>query len=340
MRETRADTVQSLVLAVLLHVLLFGLVFLGLFWTRKTADPAGGGPPVEAEMVDAGSLSDAMQAALENRMASEVVTTEPAAEPAPAEPLPEALPESEQPVPPPPQPEPEPEPQDAVTPPQPAPAQPTAKPDTRDQDEARRYALNRESREREQEALRRERQVELQKQQQQAAEAKKRLAAQQKAEADAKASAAAKAKAASDAKAKAEADAKAKRAASLAAQRAQQVADAKARAGGAAASSPGPASGAGQGKDTRAEWLALVVNEIEKQWRRPDDIPRGQRCPIRIKLLPGGEVLSAEVQSNCPYSAENQRTVEAAVKKASPLPLKGNEDLRLRDFVVNFYPSR
>ena len=41
MRETRADTVQSLVLAVLLHVLLFGLVFLGLFWTRKTADPAG-----------------------------------------------------------------------------------------------------------------------------------------------------------------------------------------------------------------------------------------------------------------------------------------------------------
>ena len=53
-----------------------------------------------------------------------------------------------------------------------------------------------------------------------------------------------------------------------------------------------------------------------------------------------GEVLSAEVQSNCPYSAENQRTVEAAVKKASPLPLKGNEDLRLRDFVVNFYPSR
>ena len=51
-------------------------------------------------------------------------------------------------------------------------------------------------------------------------------------------------------------------------------------------------------------------------------------------------MLSAEVQSNCPYSAENQRTVEAAVKKASPLPLKGNEDLRLRDFVVNFYPSR
>ncbi len=340
MKETRADTVQSLVLAVLLHVLLFGLVFLGLFWTRKAADPAGGGPPVEAEMVDAGSLSEAMQSALENRIASETPTPETVAEPAPVEPLPDALPESDEPVPPTPQPEPEPQPQDAVTPPQPAPATPTAKPDTRDQDEARRDALNRETREREQEALRRERQIELQKQQQ-AAEAKKRLAAQQKAESDANAAAAAKAKAASDAKTKAEADAKAKRAASLAAQRAQQLADAKARAaGGKAASNPGPASGAGQGKDNRAEWLATVVSEIEKQWRRPDDIPKGQRCPIRIKLLPGGEVLSAEVQSNCPYSAENQRTVEAAVKKASPLPLDKDGRLPIRDFTVNFYPSR
>ena len=334
MRETRADNVQSLGLAVGLHLLLFALVFIGLRWTRENAEPAGGGPPVEAEMVDAGDLSSKMKNALAERIAS-VDTPEPVAEPAPAEPLPQALEET----PPPPQPLPEPEPQEALTKPQPTPPAPVAKPDTRDQDEARRDAINRETREREQEALRRERQIELQKEQQQkAAEEKKRLAAQQQADADAKAKAAAKAQA--DAKTKAEADAKAKRAASLAAQRAQQLADAKARAGATAASSPGPASGAGQGKDTRAEWLALVVNEIERQWRRPDDIPKGLRCPIRIKLLPGGEVLSAEVQPSCPYSEQNQRTVEAAVKKASPLPLKGNEDLRLRDFIVNFYPSR
>lgn len=331
MRETRADNVQSLGLAVLLHLLLFALVFIGLRWTRENAEPAGGGPAVEAEMVDAGDLSSKMKNALAERIAS-VDTPEPVAEPAPAEPLPQALEET----PPPPQPLPEPEPQEALTKPQPEPPAPVAKPDTRDQDEARRDAINRETREREQEALRKERQIELQKQQQQkAAEEKKRLAAQQQAEADAKAKAAAQAKA--DAKTKAEADAKAKR---LAAQRAQQLADAKARAGAAAASNPGPASGAGQGKDTRGEWLALVVNEIEKQWRRPDDIPKGLRCPIRIKLLPGGEVLSAEVQPSCPYSEQNQRTVEAAVKKASPLPLDKNGQLPVRDIVVNFYPSR
>ena len=321
MKETRADNLQSFGLAVLLHVLLFGLVFIGLQWTRLNAEPAGGGPMVEAEMVDAGSLSAKMQDAL----ASRVAAPEPVEQPVEDTALPEALEEDI--TPPPPQPLPEPDPQEATTPPQPAPETPTAKPDTRDQDEARRDALSSETREREQEALRRERQIELQKvQQQQAAEEKKRLAAQQKSEADAKA--------------KADAEAKKKRAAALAAQRAQQLADAKARAGAAAASNPGPASGAGQGKDTRAEWLALIAGEIERQWRRPDDIPRGQKCPIRIKLLPGGEVLSAEVQPGCPYSEANQRTVEAAVKKASPLPLKGNEDLRLRDFVVNFYPSR
>ena len=99
-------------------------------------------------------------------------------------------------------------------------------------------------------------------------------------------------------------------------------------------------TGAGRRRTWTDEDKARVVAEIERQWRRPDDIPRGQKCPIRIKLLPGGEVLSAEVQPSCPYSEANRRTVEAAVKKASPLPLKGNEDLRLRDFVVNFYPSR
>ena len=40
MRETRADNVQSLGLAVGLHLLLFALVFIGLRWTRENAEPA------------------------------------------------------------------------------------------------------------------------------------------------------------------------------------------------------------------------------------------------------------------------------------------------------------
>ncbi|RMH94133.1 cell envelope integrity protein TolA [Lysobacter pythonis] len=326
MRETRADTARAVAFALGLHALLAVLVFAGLHWVRKRADPAGGGPVVEAEMVDAGALSAKMRRALASRAPVEVEVT--------PEPLPRAMDEAVEEAPPLPQPEPEPEPQEAAVPPRPAPQAPLAQPDTREQDEARREAIDRETREREQEEKRRQEQIELQHRQAQAqAEQKRRLAARQQAEAKAKADA--------EAKAKADKEAREQRALELAAARAQQQADAQARvAARAAASNPGPAAGAGQGKDTRAEWLALVVGEIEKQWRRPDDIPRGQRCPIRIKLLPGGEVLSAEVQPSCPYSEQNRRTVEAAVKKASPLPLKGNEDLALRDFVVNFFPSR
>lgn len=331
MRETRADTMQSLVLAVVLHLLLFGLVFLGLSWTRKTADPAGGGPPVEAEMVDAGSLSDTMQAALANRvMAADAPDAVAESE------LPKTLPDAleSEPPPPPPQPEPEPEPQEAQTPPQPVPPTPQAKPDTRDQDEARRDAASRETREREQEALRRQRQIELQKlQQAQAAEQKQRLAAQQKAEAEAKA------KAASAAKAKAEADAKAKRAAALAAQRAQQLADAKARAaGGAAASTPGPASGAGDAK-ALADWGALIGREIERNWRRAEPVAAGEICPIRITVTAGGVVNAVQVLPACPYSEANKASVERAVRASSPLPMTGNEDLRFREITLRFRPS-
>ena len=48
MRETRADNAQSVALALLLHALLFALVFIGLQWTRRNAEPAGGGPPSSA----------------------------------------------------------------------------------------------------------------------------------------------------------------------------------------------------------------------------------------------------------------------------------------------------
>ncbi|PJK01763.1 protein TolA [Lysobacteraceae bacterium NML03-0222] len=369
MRESRADTVQAVVLAVVLHLLLAALIFIGFGWLRKTAEPAAGAPVVEAEMVDVGDLSARMQRVLANRQEAEAVVAEPESAP-----LPEALDEADASAPPPP----EPAPQAPLMPPQPASPPPQVKPDTREQEEVRREALNREKREREQEARRRQEQIELQRrQEQQAAEQKRRQAEQQqareraerearsKAEAEAKArteretraraeaeqrrrraEVEAKARTEREARAKAEADAKARadreaRAKALAEARAQQQADAQARAAARNAGAGGNSGAAqGQGRDTRGEWLALVVGEIEKQWRRPEEVPPGQRCPIRIRLLPGGEVLSAEVQASCPYSEANRRSVEAAVMRASPLPLKGNENLAIRDFVVNFYPSR
>ena len=62
MRETRADTAQAFVLAVLLHVALFALLFVGLWWTRS-ATPAAAGA-ISAELMDASQLSAAMRRTL------------------------------------------------------------------------------------------------------------------------------------------------------------------------------------------------------------------------------------------------------------------------------------
>ena len=63
MRETRADTAQALLLALLLHALLFGLVLFGLWWTREPETVSAAGSPVQAELVDANALPASMQRA-------------------------------------------------------------------------------------------------------------------------------------------------------------------------------------------------------------------------------------------------------------------------------------
>ena len=99
MQETRADNAQAIGLALLLHAVLFGLIFFGMWWTRSTTPPSAG-EPVSAELFDPDSLSQSMRRELAQR--PEPLAEPPPPPPAPEpEPLPEPLPEE---VPPPPQP--------------------------------------------------------------------------------------------------------------------------------------------------------------------------------------------------------------------------------------------
>ena len=148
MRETRADTVQATVLALGLHVLLFAIAFLGIWWTRNTAPVSAAGPVIEAELVSPDALSPAMQRVLRER-------PDPV-EPAPAEPEPQPVERVEIP---PFQPVPEPVPQD-IPDPQPVPQERIPEPDTVEQDRASAQAIaDREAAEREQEERRRQEQI-------------------------------------------------------------------------------------------------------------------------------------------------------------------------------------
>ncbi|MEO5628412.1 MAG: cell envelope integrity protein TolA [Thermomonas sp.] len=140
MKETRADTRLALLQAAGLHVVLFALMFAGLFWTRSNVVEPSQGEVIEADLIDPSALSASMRRALQR-------DPKPLPEPVVA-PTPEPLP---------PDPEPLPEPVADAMPP------PVAEPDKVDQEKVQRDAIAPDPAQvaREQEAKRREQQADL-----------------------------------------------------------------------------------------------------------------------------------------------------------------------------------
>jgi len=89
------------------------------------------------------------------------------------------------------------------------------------------------------------------------------------------------------------------------------------------------------GKDTDA-YIAALQNAITPNWLRPDNIPDGTVCPVRITQIPGGQVIDATVLPNCPLNEAGKHSVEAAVLRSSPLPYKGFENQFRREIIFNF----
>jgi colicin import membrane protein len=128
---------------------------------------------------------------------------------------------------------------------------------------------------------------------------------------------------------------------SMAEARAQQLADARMRNPAAAAAEVDASASAPRGNPTgsaskQAQYYAALADAIRRQWTRPESVRPGQRCPVEIRQIPGGEVVSVEAQPSCPYDALGRRSVEAAVLKASPLPYAGFEDVFAREVTLRF----
>ena len=65
-------------------------------------------------------------------------------------------------------------------------------------------------------------------------------------------------------------------------------------------------------------------------------VPPGQKCTINIRQLPGGQVMEAKVAPGCPYDEAGQRSIEAAVLSAQPLPDRGFESVFQRNLTFVF----
>jgi colicin import membrane protein len=300
-RETRADTAQALLFALLLHLLLFGLAFLGLRWSHAPVSAAGS--PVQADLIDPNALSAAMRRSL--------------ATPAKAVPAPQ--------TPPAPQPLPVPRPQEAPVPQQTQAQERIPVPDDIDQARVDRDALSAETAAREQEAKHRQEQVDLtERQRQEDAENKLRQMEQQRLKQIADIH---------------KQRAQAAKEASLAEQKLQQIADARAaRDAPANAAASAPPGNNGVDNDLAARYAAALTDAILHNWTRPDNVPNGVKCRLVIHQVIGGEVTKVDVDPSCPYDELGKRSVEAAVLKAQPLPYAGFEHVFNRTLELDFIP--
>jgi colicin import membrane protein len=153
------------------------------------------------------------------------------------------------------------------------------------------------------------------------AEQKRKAEAKAKAEAEAKAKAEAEQKRKAEAKAKAEAEQR-RREADLQAQLKAEQEEARARS-------------------ALSEYIPYIQDKVQRNWLRPAGSAAGLSCLIRVRLIPGGDVVSATVvrSSGDPLF---DRSVETAVLKASPLPLPTDASLfnHFREINFNFEPGR
>ena len=101
------------------------------------------------------------------------------------------------------------------------------------------------------------------------------------------------------------------------------------------AASPPPGN-EGDSTELTARYAAALEAAIRRQWTRPETVPLGQRCRVRITQIPGGEVIDASVDPSCPYDERGRRSIEAAVLKAQPLPYDGFESVFRRTLILNF----
>lgn len=306
---------KAVAYAVAVHVVLAFLLWFSSWFSWQHESMSAAGLPVMDASLDAS--------------AADIRAAERALQHVP-EPLPQPVEETaEEETVPPPQPIEEPRPQDSPTPQQQVAQERIPVPDTQDQDEASRLALSQEKALQEQEQKRRQEQIDLTEQKRvEEAQKQQRLAKQQE-EAD-------KQKKLDEIR---RLRTQAAKDAQLAEQKLRQLADARARQTTAPAATTGtsaPAGNNGVDDGLLAKYIAAIQQQVSGQWTRPESVPLGTRCRVVIKQLPGGQVMSAEVQPGCAMDQAGQDSLERAVLKAQPLPYRGFESVFNRTLIFNF----
>ncbi len=88
-----------------------------------------------------------------------------------------------------------------------------------------------------------------------------------------------------------------------------------------------------------ARQITAIRNAVARHWNRPPGARNNMKTVLRLRLLPGGEVVEVTVVESSGNVPLDRSTV-AAVKNASPLPVPSGKDFnRFREFRMSFKPE-
>jgi colicin import membrane protein len=86
------------------------------------------------------------------------------------------------------------------------------------------------------------------------------------------------------------------------------------------------------------QYIRLIADKIERNWNRPLSAKPGLDCVVNVVQIPGGDVIDAKV-GRCNGDDAVIRSIEDAVKKASPLPPPPTQAVFQRNLIVMFRPD-
>jgi colicin import membrane protein len=88
-----------------------------------------------------------------------------------------------------------------------------------------------------------------------------------------------------------------------------------------------------------AAYQFALQQKVLRNWARPASAQAGLDCLVQVRQSATGEVMSARVMT-CNGDAAVKRSIEAAVYKASPLPLPENRLLFDPNLRFRFIPEQ
>jgi len=85
-------------------------------------------------------------------------------------------------------------------------------------------------------------------------------------------------------------------------------------------------------------YIFAIQQKIVRNWVKPPTATAGLECVVNVTQLPGGEVVSVSIGA-CNGDSTVRRSIEAAVRKASPLPAPADPSVFDRNLRLEFKPT-